>query len=179
MLHSSFILLLLCALQANAVPAIVPVTANFDSVSLLRPVDSTEPDALLKFVVAELERSKREAGTLGVCEGIEVAHIIRKHHKVENGIKYEMNLKMKPVHIVTDRCNNKPVKDVIPSTLEDCQIEVRQATPSSRIEIGRNRRDDGPQDVLGSIRFRIYRTGISTFLAAETFRALESPFFSC
>lgn len=128
MLHSGFILILLCALQANAAPAVVPPTSNFDSLSLLRPVDSTEPDALLKFVVAELERSKREAGTLGICEGIEVAHIVKKHHKVENGIKYEINLKMKPVHIVTDRCNNKAVKNVIPSTLEDCQIEVRYRT---------------------------------------------------
>ncbi|XP_003745572.1 uncharacterized protein LOC100904815 [Galendromus occidentalis] len=124
MLHSGFLLFLFCALQTNAVPAIVPPSSDFDSLSLLRPVDSTEPDALLKFVVAELERSKREAGTLGMCEGIEVAHIMEKHHKVENGIKYEISLKMKPVHIVTDSCNNKPVKNVIPSTIEDCQIEV-------------------------------------------------------
>lgn len=93
--------------------------------SLLRPVDPSEPDALLKFVVSELERSKREAGTLGPCEGIEVARIVSRPHEVENGMRYAIELKVKPVHIVTDKCNNNAVKDIIPSTLEECQLEVR------------------------------------------------------
>lgn len=92
--------------------------------SLLRPVDPSEPDALLKFVVSELERSKRESGTLGVCEGIEVARIVSRPRQVENGMRYAIELKVKPVHIVTDKCNNNVVKDIIPSTLEECQLEV-------------------------------------------------------
>lgn len=92
--------------------------------SLLRPVDPSEPDALLKFVVFELERSKRDAGTLATCEGIEVARIVSRPRTVENGVRYTIELKVKPVHIVTDKCNNNAVKDLIPSTLEECQLEV-------------------------------------------------------
>ncbi|OQR73666.1 hypothetical protein BIW11_09596 [Tropilaelaps mercedesae] len=105
----------------------VSATANAEPqemASLLRPVDPSEPDALLKFVVSELERSKREAGTLASCEGIEVAGIISRPRQVENGVRYAIELKVKPVHIVTDKCNNNAVKDIIPSTLEECQLEV-------------------------------------------------------
>jgi len=95
-----------------------------DIQSLLRPVDISDPDALLKFVVSELEKSKKEAGTLGACQGIEVANIVSKQRRVENGQKYTMELKVKPVHIVTDKCNNNAVKNVIPSTIEECEVEI-------------------------------------------------------
>ncbi|KAL3226660.1 hypothetical protein MRX96_024856 [Rhipicephalus microplus] len=92
----------------------------------LRAIDPEEPDALLKFTLTELQRTKVEGHEMDDCHGLEVASIDSRDEKVENGIKHHLKLKIQPTRIGTPACSQRNAHTVLSvhPQPEVCEAEV-------------------------------------------------------
>lgn len=101
--------------------------------TLLRPVDAEEQDALLKFVLTEIQRLKVENREMDSCHGLELASITSKEEKVENGIKHHLKLKIQPTLIVTTACSQRNITSTVNSPQpEVCEAEVWENNDEGR-----------------------------------------------